>query len=129
MKSIIRGNRKGTCFLCSRLCLQTEEHHIFGGKNRKLSERYGLKVYLCPYCHRDNKGGVHGNAGKMEHLQRIGQAAFERNHTREEFVDVFGKNYLPDPEEEKPDRQQAPPDLTGFITIPDGITGDGMPIT
>lgn len=93
MKSIIRNNRKGVCYICSRV-VPTEEHHIFGGPNRKLSERYGLKVYLCPYCHRDNKNGAHGRREVADHLHRIGQAAFERNHTREEFMEIFGKNYL-----------------------------------
>lgn len=97
MKSIIRNNKKGVCYICSRVT-QTEQHHIFGGPNRKLSEKYGLKVYLCPYCHRDNKNGVHGNAEKMASLRRIGQSAFERNHTREEFICIFGKNYLDEDE-------------------------------
>jgi hypothetical protein len=51
MKSIIQLN-KNYCYICRE---QTgyiverrglEEHHIFGGPNRKLSEKYGLKVYL-----------------------------------------------------------------------------------
>ena len=99
-ESIIRDNRKGVCYICRKVT-KTEEHHIFGAANRGLSEEYGLKVFLCPYCHRDNKEGVHGNTEKMEHMHRIGQSAFERNHTREEFRKLFGKNYLDDPEEEQ----------------------------
>lgn len=97
MKSIINGNRKGTCYLCKRM-VKTEEHHIFGGPNRKLSERYGLKVYLCPFCHRDNREGAHANLEKMGRLHRIGQLAFEKKHTRAEFMKIFGKNYLEDME-------------------------------
>lgn len=103
MKSIIRGNRKGVCYLCLRMA-ETEEHHIFGGPNRKLSEKYGLKVYLCHYCHRDSREGVHADREKMEHLHRIGQSAFERDHTREEFREIFGRNYLDPPED--PEGQQ-----------------------
>lgn len=96
MKSIVEGNRKGTCWLCG-LEGPTEEHHIFGGTgNRKLSGRYGLTVYLCPCCHRDSREGVHADSGKMLLLHRTGQRAFERTRSREEFVGLFGKNYLED---------------------------------
>ena len=40
MKSIIHTT-KGWCYLCGRYG-QTEEHHIFGGANRKVSEKYGV---------------------------------------------------------------------------------------
>ena len=58
------------------------------------AELMELTVELCPFCHRDNQEGVHGNREKMDALHRIGQAAFERDHTREEFRRIFGKNYL-----------------------------------
>lgn len=60
------------CFICPRL-QNLEQHHIFGGANRRWSEKYGLKVWLCPRCHRDQKEGVHGN---------------------KEIMKIFGKNYL-----------------------------------
>lgn len=92
-KSIIQPE-KGCCFLCGRYG-NLEEHHIFfEAKNRPLSEKYGLKVYLCHICHRDNKEGVHGNREKADFLRRVGQQAFERTHTREEFMRIFGKNRL-----------------------------------
>ena len=52
------------CFLCHQYC-DTEKHHIFGGALRKKSEKYKLTVQLCPYCHRDNKEGVHNNREKI----------------------------------------------------------------
>lgn len=81
------------CFLCPRL-QNLEQHHIFGGANRRWSEKYGLKVWLCPRCHRDQKEGVHGNKEIMGIMHRTGQRAFEKEHTREEFMKIFGKNYL-----------------------------------
>lgn len=114
MKSIIRNNRKGVCYICSRVT-QTEEHHIFFGPNRKLSEQYGLKVYLCPYCHRDNKNGVHGNKEIADHLHRIGQTAFERDHTRKEFRNIFGKSYLDD--SEKSNGSDGQQEETGIIWL------------
>lgn len=91
MKSIIQKEKR--CFLCGSI-RNLEKHHIFGGANRKWSEKYGLTVELCPFCHRDNQEGVHGNREKMDALHRIGQEAFEKTHTREEFRGIFGKSYL-----------------------------------
>lgn len=93
MKSIIQKH-KNHCFICQRQT-ELEEHHIFFGSNRKLSEQYGLKVPLC-YEHHRGTNGVHGKNGKQlnEKLKRIAQTRFEENHTREEFIKIFGKNYL-----------------------------------
>ena len=65
----ILGSRKGRCYLCSR-CGQTQEHHIFGGPNRTLSEKYGLKVYLCLECHATGKHAVHRDKAVMDELHR-----------------------------------------------------------
>lgn len=50
----------------------TEEHHIFGGANRKLSTKYGLTVRLCIYHHREGKEAVHNNHEKMMLLKALG---------------------------------------------------------
>lgn len=70
------------------------KHHIFGGANRKLSELYGLYVYLIPEYHTGDNG-VHFNREFDLQLKREGQMKFEAIHgSREDFVRVFGKNYL-----------------------------------
>lgn len=98
MKSII-DCKSEQCFNCgANRNVGLHEHHIFYGPNRKNSEKYGLKVKLCYICHEDAKKGVHGlNKELRERLFRIGQEAFEREHTREEFMTIFGKNYLDAP--------------------------------
>lgn len=93
MSKSIMWDWKGCCYLCGKEG-PTEEHHIFGGPNRKKSERYGLKVYLCPDCHRNGKHAVHKDAGTMQILHEAGQMAFELNYGHDEFMRVFGKNYL-----------------------------------
>lgn len=96
-KSIMQSD-KTYCWSCGCSSQQRwiEEHHVFGASNRKKSEHYGLKVYLCYVCHRDNTHGIHGcNAELRKKLFEEGQQAFERVHgTREEFMKVFGRNYL-----------------------------------
>lgn len=94
MKSIIQKH-KNHCFICQKQADILEEHHIFYGVNRKLSEKYGLKVPLC-YEHHRGTNGVHGKNGKELNikLKKIAQRRFEETHTREDFIQNFGKNYL-----------------------------------
>lgn len=70
---------------------------MFGGNpGRKKSERYGLKVYLCHYCHNEPPNGVHFNKERRLMLQAKAQEiAMERYEwSVEEFIQQFGKNYL-----------------------------------
>lgn len=74
-----------------------ERHHIYGGARRKLSEKYGLVVYLCgERCHRLGEYSAHQNAETADYLHKYGQekAMKENNWTVEQFIEVFGKNYL-----------------------------------
>ena len=86
------ATERGFCFYCQR---QTEcaRHEIFyGNGRRKLSKEDGLWCYLCPKCHdfeHDYKLVRNG-----ETLMQTGQRAYERNHTREEFMKRYGRNYL-----------------------------------
>lgn len=98
MKSIVQDTRE--CWACRNLynvsnVRQLEEHHIYPGTPRRaLSEHYGLKVYLCREHHNVSPCGVHFDPVLMLYLQREGQRAFERDHSRQEFLRLFGKNYL-----------------------------------
>ena len=93
MKSIIQKHKRH-CFICQKQT-ELEEHHIFFGINRKFSEKYGLKVSLC-YEHHRGTNGVHGKNGKQlnEKLKKVAQRKFEEKHTKEEFMQIFGMNYL-----------------------------------
>lgn len=81
------------CYLCGR---QTglEMHHVFGGvANRKLSEKNGLKVWLCHECHTGNAGAQY-DAAKNRRLKAEAQMVFEKTHTHAEWMKIIGKNYL-----------------------------------
>ena len=74
-----------------------DKHHIFGGANRKKSERYGLFVYLCHNkCHIFGRNAAHQNKDTMLKLHQYGQRkAMEENEwTTEDFIREFGKNYI-----------------------------------
>ena len=97
--SIMHDKSSGTCYLCElagdySVKSDLHEHHVFGGPNRKHSEEYGLKVYLCPQCHLYGGHAAHRNPNTALLLHMHGQRAFEQKHTREEFVEIFGRRYL-----------------------------------
>ncbi len=98
-KSIIR-QQAGTCYLCVKLHGDyrthrvLHEHHIFGGPNRSASEAEGLKVSLCPEHHETGPEAVHRNIQIMRMVQQAGQAEYEKTHSREEFMRLFGRNYI-----------------------------------
>ena len=92
----IMNTKKGICYVCGRRC-ESQEHHIFyGTANRSLSEKYGLKVYLCLNHHTATREAVHnGNKTLDIQLKQEGQRAFERRFgSRRKFMEIFGKNYL-----------------------------------
>ena len=91
-KSIMQRNKE--CIVCHNS--NVEEHHVFfGTANRKLSEKYGLKVYLCTEHHRGTRG-VHGKYGKTldTYLKQLAQTKFEEKNCRDTFIQIFGKSYL-----------------------------------
>ena len=108
--SVLHSKGSRTCYLCVMLHDNwnehriLDEHHVFGGPNRKNSEEYGLKVYLCHNHHIYGPEAVHNNAEIRHELQRIAQREFEKRYGHAKFMEVFGRNYL-DQEEMEEDVQ------------------------
>jgi hypothetical protein len=97
---LLRGEKmEKFCELCGT-SRNLEEHHVFHGTaNRKLSEKYGLKMWLCQKHHTGdetgNKEAIHFNKGMDLFYKKKYQQKFEREHgTREDFIKIFGRNYL-----------------------------------
>ena len=59
-------------------------------------QKYGLKVYLHGIkCHREGEDSAHRSRVTRMALQASAQKRFEEVYgSREEFVKIFGKNYL-----------------------------------
>lgn len=77
------------CFMCG-IGGDLARHEVFGGADRKTSKATGMWVSLCPVCHE--------KAHKTEMWSRIlhqeAQMMFEHCHSHDEFIELFGKNYL-----------------------------------
>ena len=80
IESIIQKEKQ--CYICHSPYV--EEHHIFfGTANRKLSEKYGLKVWLCPEHHR-GRFGVH-------HFKYLDDVL--KDTAREKFEETYPWNF------------------------------------
>lgn len=90
-KSILQDKRE--CYFCGRQT-ELEIHHVFAGTaNRPISEKYGLKVWLCHEHHTGTEGAQYDKARNLQ-LKQDAQFAFEREHSRSEWMKLIGKNYL-----------------------------------
>ena len=87
--SIITDDLKH-CYICfeqgKKNVLKDDLHEIYGGSNRKRSIENGFVVPLCRKHHQD--------IVVKNWLKRYAQLEFEETHSREEFMKIFGKNYL-----------------------------------
>lgn len=98
MKSYIQDTKE--CYLCRKLydvCTDTDlhEHHIYEGwANRSVSEKMGAKIWLCGRHHNLSDQGIHFNKDIDLEVKKEAQRLYEKNHTREEFMELIGKNYL-----------------------------------
>jgi hypothetical protein len=94
MKSIIQRDME-SCFICGTKQDLHLHHVIFGTANRKNSDKYGLTVWLCVHHHTGAKRSVHQDYAMNLEVKRYAQKYFEENiGTREEFIKIFGKNYI-----------------------------------
>lgn len=87
------------CYICGRngYADRLERHHIFFGANRDKSEDFGLVVHICgERCHRNGKESVHRNAMVDRALKAAAQecAMVRYGFSVEDFIKIFGKNYL-----------------------------------
>jgi len=93
LKSIMQDEK--VCYVTGSP-MNLHEHHIFGGANRKLSEKYGLKVWLRAEWHNMSDKGVHFNKSFDIQLKKEGQEKAMEHYgwTVEEFIKIFGRNYI-----------------------------------
>lgn len=100
--SIIPNHSEHQCWRCGRNGSQDplNRHEIFhndkGGVIRDRCKQYGLWVHLChDRCHQGTTG-VHNDSEFDAELKRVGQyqAMLTYGWTEEDFISLFGKNYL-----------------------------------
>lgn len=92
MRSIIQDEK--ICYITGRGD-SLEEHHVYGGYNRRLSEQYGLKVYLIRELHRGPNGAHCNHELDLKIKEEVQKIAMEYyNWDIEDFRRKFGKSYI-----------------------------------
>lgn len=90
-KSILQSEKQ--CFYCGTT-LNLERHHcIHGTAGRRIADKLGLTIWLCSEHHRGNYS-PHQNRELDLRLKRFAQSCYEDKHSREEWMQKVGRNYL-----------------------------------
>lgn len=94
MKSILQDKKE--CFVTGNTEGLHKHHIFFGTANREISDQHGLWVWLSWYLHvADSPYKTPHNDNQTDRaLRKICQAEYEKTHTRDEFMDLIGRNYL-----------------------------------
>lgn len=98
MKSILFRDVE-RCYLCGKNFGNDpcDIHHVFEGRNRKNSEKYGLKIPLHHFeCHIFGENSVHKNAEVAKTIKAEAQTKAMEYYgwSVEDFISIFGRNYL-----------------------------------
>lgn len=78
--------------------VEIEHHHVYGGANKKLSERYG---FIAPLRYDLHPNGVRADKNKAYDIdiklkKMCQQYWLDHYGTKQEFIDVFQKKWLLD---------------------------------
>lgn len=92
-KSILQNDKR--CYFCGAI-KGLHLHHIYGGSNRAVSDQNGFVVYLCEKHHTGHLTGVHADIYLRNRLKKVCQKEFEKTHSREDFIELIGENFLGD---------------------------------
>ena len=95
MKSIIKDIEEW--YICHTTNDLHLHHCIHGTANRKLSDKYGLTIYLCAFHHdMGGKNCVHDNAKLDYIIKQKAQQCFEEFYPDKDFIKIFGRSYISD---------------------------------
>lgn len=123
-----------TCWLCGKNGTDEplDRHHIFGGANRRKSEKLGLVVDLCHgSCHIFGERAAHRCRETAQALHEYGQRmAMERmGWSTADFVREFGRNYLDEANAGRPSQSASLTALPGGEPSDAAVGADGFEVT
>ncbi len=83
------------CIICGKA--PVNKHEVFYGSNRHNSIKHGIIIPLCTSeHHKGNAEGIHKDKELDLIWKKKGQLAYMKHYNKniEEFIAIFGKNYL-----------------------------------
>ena len=91
-KSIIQED-KDICYICNNYIYNGRDcHHIYGGGNRRKSDKDGMFVYVHRCCHRWLHDHPKSNENYKKRCQKIWMNYYGKS--KEDFIKRYGRNYL-----------------------------------
>ncbi len=100
-KSSAKRPKKELCIMPQHSFYKTKReeglirHEVFfGRKQRDLSIKYGLVIFIKPEQHTIDPNSIHENKTIDTEIKQIAQREFEKKYTKLSFLEIFGKNYL-----------------------------------
>ena len=82
------------CYVCGRRG-SLNKHEVFEGTaNTQKSIEWGMVVALCSFHHNSSNHGVHYNKELNRRIKQEAQRVFQKTYPDEDFIKIFGKNYL-----------------------------------
>lgn len=93
-KSIIQNTKE--CYLTGSTYNLHEHHCLYGTGLRKLSEKYGLKIWLRADLHNMSNQGVHFNPELDLKIKQMAQRKAMEHYGWDipKFIEIFGRNYI-----------------------------------
>ena len=77
------------CAKCSSK-IKIEQNEVFEGAKRSISIKYGFVIPLCKTCHTR----FHNDREFALSIKKHFQKEYEKEHTRDEFINIIHRNYL-----------------------------------
>ena len=84
----ILTNNLNVCVVCGKP--KQHIHEIYFGKNRRNSMIYGFCIPLCLNCH----NRIHNNIELDLKYKQLCQKEYEKDHSRDDFMNIIKRNYL-----------------------------------
>lgn len=91
-RSIVQPGEKA-CYITGSTA-GLDKHHCLRGQFRQKADDLGLWVWLRHDVHMRMHERKPPFEDLEDHLKEAAQRAFEREHTREEWMDLFGRSWL-----------------------------------
>jgi hypothetical protein len=82
------------CEVCGMSPAVTTHEVYYGTANRKVSIKNGFQVKICARCHDAAHYKIDIGIDVNRKLRERFQREYEKNHTRQEFIELIGHNYL-----------------------------------
>lgn len=100
-KSSVKRPKKELCIMPPNTFYKTKReeglirHEVFfGRKQRDLSIKYGLVIFITAEQHTESDKSIHKNKELDSEMKQVAQREFEKVYTELNFLKVFGKNYI-----------------------------------